>query len=908
MTAHPKHGTEFDSPHRPSREAELERPVPAIPVDTSIDAWIGRRIGAYRLSLRIGQGGMGTVYKAVRDDAQYEKTVAVKLVRSGFDTKSVLDRFRQERRILARLVHPCIATLLDGGSTEEGVPYLVMEYVEGLPITAYCQANKLPIAEKLRLFLFVCSAVEYAHQNLVIHRDLKPGNILISRDAVPKLLDFGIARLLDAESPSQLTSPTLGTRQMLTPDYASPEQVRGETIKTTTDIYSLGAVLYELLTGQRPHQLSGRSAAEIERAICQQEIRRPSVVASERASGRLRWQLSGDLDNIVLMAMRTEPERRYQSVGQFAEDIRNYLEQNPVSARSDTLRYRSGKFLFRHKLGAAATALVVLSLAAGIVATTRQTRRAERRFQQVHTLATDFLFNVQPEIQALPGSTEIQEMALRTALDYLDSLASETRRSPQLLQDLAKAYEKAGDVQGNPQVPNLGQTVAALNSYRKALAIERQLLATRPGDRLIQQSIAQVHYKTSLLELRTRNSSAALESVRQGLDAIENLQTLHPADSEIHRLRGMGYSRMGEIEENRGNQSAALASFQTAVAIHRQWVSLHAEERAQQFLAASLSDVGSSLADQGQFQDAFASCGEALSIREALVRRRPGNAAYRRELMLALRSLGDISGGPYRLTIGDMVGAARYYRRALALAEALAEGDARNAQANTDLSLCLRKLGNVVRNTSPEEAIGLYRRSQVLTSALLEGAAGNTDFRRYHALNSMGLAAPLTTLKRYDEALHSLQSARLELEELSMQDPRKLIFAQDVQSNLMQTGDLLMEQRNLPAAMESYLKAQSIAESVLAANTSNSYSRRDLADVHERLGHYHSRVAVESHGTEERRANWIKAKDCYMRAMNFWNSWSEEKPNPYVTSRREQTAALIQKCEARLASLAPRKL
>ncbi len=907
MTAHPKHGTEFDSPKGSSGEAGLEPAVQASSVDASTDAWIGRRIGAYRLSLRIGQGGMGTVYKAVRDDAQYEKTVAIKIVRSGMDTRSVLDRFRQERRILARLAHPCIATLLDGGSTEEGVPYLVMEYVEGLPISEYCQANKLQIGEKLRLFLFVCSAVEYAHQNLVIHRDLKPGNILISRDAVPKLLDFGIARLLDPESPAQLTSPTLGTRQMLTPDYASPEQVRGETVNTTTDIYSLGAVLYELLTGQRPHQLPGRSPAEIERAICQQEIRRPSLVASEHASGRLRWQLSGDLDNIVLMAMRKEPERRYQSVGQLAEDIRNYLEQNPVSARSDTLRYRLGKFLARHKLGAAATALVVLSLAAGIVATTQQTRRAERRFQQVHRLATDFLFNVQPEIQALPGSTEIQEMALRTALDYLDNLASETRRSPELLQDLAKAYERAGDVQGNPQFPNLGQTVAALSSYRKALAIEQQLLAARPGDRLIQQSIVQVHYKSSLLELRTGNSSAALESVRQGLFIIENLQALHPGDSQIHRLVGMGYSRTGEIEENRGNQSAALASFHKAVAIHRQWVSLDPDELAQQSLAASLSEVGSSLADHGQFQEAFASCGEALSIREALVRRRPGSASYRRELMLALRTLGDISGGPYRLTVGDTAGAARYYRRALSLAEGLAEADPRNAQANTDLGLCLRKLGNVVRNTSPEEAIGLYRRSQALTSALLENAPSNTDFRRYQALNSMGLAAPLATLKRYGEALRNLQSSREGLEELRVQDPRKLIFAQDIQSNLIQTGDLLMEQRNLPAALESYVKALSIAESVLAANASNTYSRRDLADVHERLGHYHSRIASDPRATRENES-WMKAKVCYERAMDIWNRWSEEKPNPYVASRRVQTAALIQKCEARLASRAPRKM
>jgi serine/threonine protein kinase len=268
-------------------------------------------------------------------------------------TLFMLGRFRHERQILASLKHPHIARLLEGGTTEEGFPYLVMEYIEGQPITDYCASNKLSTKQRLNLFRFVCEAVQYAHKNLVIHRDLKPSNILVTEGCVPKLLDFGIAKLLSPElSPGAVAvAQTMATGRLMTPHYASPEQVRGETMTTATDIYSLGAVLYEMLTGERPHRFKNQSVAEIERVVCQTDVERPSAVVERlpNAPARLRRELAGDLDNIVLMAMRKEPERRYQSVDQLSEDVRRHLKGRAVKARQDTLGYRASKFVRRHR-------------------------------------------------------------------------------------------------------------------------------------------------------------------------------------------------------------------------------------------------------------------------------------------------------------------------------------------------------------------------------------------------------------------------------------------------------------------------------------------------------------------------------------------------------------------------------
>ena len=308
------------------------------------DEWIGLRVGAYRLVSRVGEGGMGAVFRAVRDDDQFQQTVAIKLLRFGGQNRDGQQRFRVERQILASLEHPNISRLLDGGEwvppgATESQPFIVMEYVEGVPITTYCFTHNLPIATRLELFRRVCDALSYAHQQLIIHRDVKPGNILVTPDGTPKLLDFGIAKLLDA--PADAAQTLTGVR-LMTPDYASPEQVRGGAISTVTDVYALGAVLYELLTGNRAHQITTTDPSEIFREVCERDVRAPSTWGDR--------QLRGDLDIIVLKALQKEPVRRYQSVEQLSEDARRYLAGLPIRGAA---RY---VHLYRDQVCAAAVA------------------------------------------------------------------------------------------------------------------------------------------------------------------------------------------------------------------------------------------------------------------------------------------------------------------------------------------------------------------------------------------------------------------------------------------------------------------------------------------------------------------------------------------------------------------------
>jgi tetratricopeptide (TPR) repeat protein len=481
---------------------------------------VGSRLGAYRVVKEIGSGGMGTVYLGTRDDELYQKQVAIKLIRHGMDTADVLDRFRHERQILANLDHPYIARLIDGGTAPDGRPFFVMEYVEGTPVDTFCSERSLDATARCRLFLLICEAVSHAHRNLVVHRDLKPGNIFVSGNGTPKLLDFGVAKLLDANAESgsaKTMSPGL-----LTPEYASPEQVRGLAVTTASDVYSLGAILYELLTGTRAHSLAGRSALEIQRVICEEEVRRPSLCDPS---------LDADLENIILMAMRKEPERRYQSVDQLAEDVRRHLDGRTVLAHQDSLQYRAGKFAHRHRAAIAGAALFIAVLIGGTAAATLQAKRAIReqeiaeqqrqraiesqaraersqkeaelqrayadaqrsqaeldrtaaetqrqiaahRFEQVRQLAGKFLLEFHDSIAKLPGSTAARKMVVETGIQYYDTLIKEAHGNRDLLEEIARGYDRLGDVQGNPYYANLGDSKGAAASYRKALAIRAQV-------------------------------------------------------------------------------------------------------------------------------------------------------------------------------------------------------------------------------------------------------------------------------------------------------------------------------------------------------------------------------------------------------------------------------------------------
>ncbi len=477
----------------------------------------GTNIGPYRIVQVIGEGGMGMVYQAVRVDDLYRKLVALKVVRRGLYGRDAMRRFETERGILAHLEHPNIAKLLDGGTTPDGQPWFVMDFIAGTPIDEHCESAQLPVDERLRLFLTVCSAVQYAHRNFVVHRDIKPRNILVTSEGDIRLLDFGIAKLLDpdAESPAETTS-----MPMMTPEYASPEQLFGQPVTTASDTYSLGVLLYLLLTGQKPFLFKTRSPQEIAAVIRDSEPRKPSSVVA----GRLVKELAGDLDNILLKALRREPEHRYLTAEAMANDIERYRSGLPVLARDGSFRYRAGKFVRRHQGAVIAACIAVLALIAGTITTSWEAHaarvereRAERRFNDVRRVANSLLFDVQDAIRDLPDAAPARNLIVAKATEFLDNLAPDAARDPELERELGSSYERLGDVEAQQALP------AARTSYRKAMAIREKAGAEAPDDLDLQRELIANCAKLSDSLWRDGDRAGALVYSRKGLQLSDAL-------------------------------------------------------------------------------------------------------------------------------------------------------------------------------------------------------------------------------------------------------------------------------------------------------------------------------------------------------------------------------------------------
>jgi serine/threonine protein kinase len=476
-------------------------------LDQPAETLIGRQIGLYRVVERIGEGGMGSVYRAVRE-SDFHKQAAIKVVKRGMDSDFVLARFRQERQILAGLDHPNIARLLDGGRMEDGRPYLVMEYVEGTPIVAYCDEHRLSLDARLELFRTVCAAVQYAHQNLVVHRDLKPGNILVTEGGSPKLLDFGIAKLMEPDAEATMTLV-----RMMSPECASPEQVRGEAITTATDIYSLGVLLYQLLCGAQPYKFDTLSSAEIARVVCEVEPRKPSTVRP----------LDADLDNIALKALRKEPAHRYASAEQFSEDIRRYLARLPVIARPDTFAYRFSKFVRRHKAASAATALAIISLIGGMAATLWQAHRSSVQ-QQIASAVNEFLRNDvlgQASILKQAGADTLPdpEMKVRTALDRAaKNIAGKFQTQPEveaaMRQTIGEAYQE------------LGLNAEAQLHVERAVELRRRVFGEKNADTLRSMYILAELYDTQGKSAEAESLQSRVLDLRRRVLGKEHPDTL----------------------------------------------------------------------------------------------------------------------------------------------------------------------------------------------------------------------------------------------------------------------------------------------------------------------------------------------------------------------------------------------
>ena len=533
-----------------------------------------RRIGPYEIESLLGRGGMGAVYLAHRADGEYVKKVAIKLIDLPLATNLFRERFRNERQILAGLDHPLIARMLDGGVSSDGDLYLVMEYVQGEPIATFCTQRALSLRERLKLFQGVCEAVQFAHQNLVVHRDLKPDNILVDSEGKPHLLDFGTAKLL---SSAEVDAKSAFTREgflSFTPQYASPEQVLGKPITTATDTYSLGVLLYVLLSNALPYELREFSTGEMVRVICDQPPRRIMAAPEFKAP------LGADLESIVYKALRKEPERRYATVQQMLLDVQAYLDNRPVSARHGTLRYKTGKLIKRNRLSFAIAALLTISLIAGSIAILWQVRVANRerriavaRSTDLRELSNSLLSELDEAIQQIPGSTSAQQLLVTRVLEHLDRMSQDANGDKLAEMDLVDAYTKLGKLQGDSYEQNLGDKAGGVKSLDKAIAIAQPLAEANPGDRAVLTALARAQDARGEILSTTDDSVGAAESLQASIKTYQQLIATPGVTKELLFEAADVYDILGDVvgqDTGFGDAAGALENYRKVIDIdHR---------------------------------------------------------------------------------------------------------------------------------------------------------------------------------------------------------------------------------------------------------------------------------------------------------------------------------------------------
>ncbi len=820
----------------------------ALPLD-----WTSQRVGPYRIVREIGRGGMAVVFEAIRDD-EYRQRVALKVAPWWCGVDALRTQFRREMQILSGLEHPNIARLLEGG-THGGVSYFAMEFVEGIRITGY--AEDLKLRNKIELFRQVCAAVQYAHQNLVVHRDLKPSNILVNGEGVPKLLDFGIAKLLNPrEEDGAATHAALWT-----PDYASPEQVRGRPVTTRTDVYSLGLIFHEMLTGTQAQKADTSAPLALDRSICETEAPLASQCASATGNRALARQLEGDLDTILATATRKEPDRRYGSVAALSEDLKRYLEGLPIEARPQTPAYRAGKWLRRHMVSSAAALLILAALVGGALTTFYQARRAERRFQQVRSLANSVLFGVQDRLQNLAGSTEAREWAVRTAVEYLDDLAKDAGRDEQMLTELASGYLQIGDVQGYPILPNLGHRDAAMVSYRKALALAARIGSTYPGPEA-RRLVARSHQRIAAMLRTFGQTTASIEEYGKALAEAEPLLSTNPKPDDLELLRTI-WLTLGQAQSAAGDIAEASRSWRRSESIAERLASLEGADPVQMRMVRTDKHTIRALMYSGDLEAAEQTAIEGVRVRETVVAREPRNAALRRELANGYGELAYVYFDPAFLSYGDRERAAVFQQKSLNIARELAAADPSNATAQADLAITEIDFCADLALSSPAKAIGYCRDS-------LQIASRWPQVGRESAFSHLSEA--LAQLGRHKEAMEASQSAIQLRKARYLKDPGHFVLRQHLLRDYSQIAVLLAATGNDPAALEQHRQAVALAEELAAAIPSNLLARRDLADTYEAFGKYYER------------RDRSQSRFWYQKSMQIWMDW----PRIAHTGRMDQ--------------------
>jgi serine/threonine protein kinase/tetratricopeptide (TPR) repeat protein len=875
---------------------------------------VGRPMGPYRVVEEIGAGGMGEVYRAARADDQFQKQVAIKIVRRGFDTESGLRRFKAERQILASLDHPNIARLLDSGSTEDGLPYVVMELVEGRSIDEYCEAHKLSLIERLELFRLVCAAVHYAHQHLVVHRDLKPSNILVTDGGIPKLLDFGIAKLLGPEIFSQSPDRTATLMRVMTPEFASPEQVRGESITTASDVYSLGVILYRLLTGSSPYRGKSDTPHEIAREICESVPQKPSTAvtrAPEPGTGeeseqtpmaprvmpqeakRQRRRLAGDVDNIVLMALRKEPQRRYVSVAQFSEDIRRHLEGLTVVARKDTIGYRTSKFVARHKLGVTAAVLAALTLVAGVVMIGRQARiaqaqraRAEKRFEDVRQFSNSLIFEIHDAVQKLPGATPVRKLLLDRGAQYLDNVARDAGDSPDIQRELAWAYQRLATVQGDTSQANLGEIGAAQSSTNKALALFAAVAKANPHNVADQLNLALAYRTRAFFDIYDVGGS---KEIAEALAVTDPLMQTDGDKLEVKNERALEEYILAEVQDATGNRIQAVDSFRKHRDLLQEIARIDPDYRGiRRSLAKATVRLGFHLTRVGSFEEGMQLLNEGVVEYEILVKS-DESPDLKRELSASSKGRRGIAA----LMKGDVAAARADFRSAQEMIAYLAKLDPKNVTVQADqASLDFEDARAIAVGGRLAEALPALQRALQRFQSLgtdVESGPGSAGM-----LTWIGEAQAATN-KRADALRNLEKAAKILAADQSIYDDARCDLAM-VQTKI---AAVLLKMGKLPEAAAEYAKA------LETANLEFSLQRMDLpalyaaADAYAGIGDVAVATATGLKDPMARSKLWADARASYEKSLNTW----KQIPNPSRINGNEYPVGDPKQVALKLASL-----
>jgi serine/threonine protein kinase len=796
-------------------------------LNASAKTQANRRCGPYQLIRLLGRGGMGLVYLAERADGEVEQQVAIKFLRYAGEEPSFQDRFLRERQILATLNHPGIARLLDAGRRDDG-PYLVMDYIDGIPIDVY--AERLDLRGKLGLFLKVCDAISYAHRNLIIHRDIKPSNILVEESGQPRLLDFGIAKILDASLDQTRTQEGL-----LTPKYASPEQIQGKAQAVTSDIYSLGAVLYTLLTGQAPH--------------------------ADASARSLNAAIPKDLDFIIRKTLRKEPEERYGSVDALADDIHAFLELRPVRARSGNAWYRTRKLLRRYWPQAIAATVVMAILAGGLYIANRERAIAQRRFSDVRQLANK-LFDIDASVRDLPASTSTRQLIVDTALDYLRRLKDDARQDPELALEVGNAYMRVARVQGVPISPTLGQVDQAEQNLQTAQALIDAVIKAQPANRTAMLRLAQIaHDRMILASFRGRNDEA-LRLAETSAQWLEKFHAIAGDKSEATAVLTAYLNVAGQFKSaQRFNEALQLSrrASDLAAAYDRPasrgtfyWVSAQVlQQRGELEQALKDIDASVSLLDPGP--NLLGKGGQARNFQLALV--------YK------ARILGDDSW----VSLGRYAEALKPLQRAFQIGDDFVHRDLKDHNSRGGLAMAGIAMGDILRHSDAPAALEVYDH----TLRHLAETPGDTHLERYEATLLAGSVYPLLQMGRNAEARQRLDRLFDRLNKLKLYPAAKIFPGSQAEDALQALAAWEAARGNLPGAIE-------VSKKLLAEiQPAKSGLQPDLEDALHLTSAYSSAAELYRRAGNEGEARTLDAAQ-----RELWRQWDRKLPNNSFVMRR----------------------